>query len=55
MHVAAEKGHLKIVECLVDKGANINSMDRFGVSVYYSLRCSTADLGLNQRRLEASN
>ena len=34
MHVAAEIGNLHVVECLVDKGANVNSKDRFGVSVY---------------------
>ena len=34
MYVAAEEGHMKIVEHLVDKGAEINTIDDAGVSVY---------------------
>ena len=42
LHFAAEKGHLKIAEILLSKGAEIDSMDT--VSTYnnvISLGCST--------------
>ena len=32
--MATEKGHMKIVVHLVDKGAEINTIDDAGVSVY---------------------
>ena len=32
LHQAAHKGHVDIVECLVDKGADINIKDKNGVS-----------------------
>ena len=32
MHMAAEKGHLDVVECLVDSGADIHIQDSRGVS-----------------------
>ena len=32
MHMAAEEGHLDVVECLVDSKADINIQDNWGVS-----------------------
>ena len=32
LHVAAEEGHTDSVQCLIDKGAEINIKDNAGVS-----------------------
>ena len=34
LHIAAERGHIKIVEYLADKGADIDIQDKNGVSVH---------------------
>ena len=34
LHVAAERGHPRIVEYLVDKGADIDIQDKNGVNMY---------------------
>ena len=33
LHVAAEKGHLKIVEYLADQEVDINIQDHYGVGI----------------------
>ena len=35
LHVAAKSARFKIVEYLVDKGANISTKDSDGVSIYF--------------------
>ena len=37
LHVASEKGHLEVVKCLLEKGANINDKDevRYISSIHY--------------------
>ena len=32
LHWAADSGHVNIVKCLVEKGANLHSKDGYGVS-----------------------
>ena len=34
LHIAAERGHIKIVEYLADKGADVDIQDKNGVSVH---------------------
>ena len=34
LHIAAERGNIKIVEYLADKGADIDIQDKNGVSVH---------------------
>lgn len=34
LHIAAERGHIKIVEYLADKGADIDIQDKKGVLIY---------------------
>ena len=36
LHVAAEKGHLQIVEYLADQEVDINIQDDYGVTIYDS-------------------
>ena len=37
LHVAAEKGRFKIVECLVEEGADINTKDNAGVGIFMTI------------------
>ena len=37
LHVAAEKGRFKIVECLVKEGADINTKDNAGVGIFMTI------------------
>ena len=40
LHVAAERGHPRIVEYLVGKGADIDIQNNNGVIMYHSSNCS---------------
>ena len=50
LHLAASNGHDYTVECLVEKGADMNIRDKTGVSELYSLHdclvVATCDLKL---------
>ena len=37
LHVAAEKGRFKVVECLVKEGADINTKDNAGVGIFMTI------------------
>ena len=48
LHVAAERGHTRIVEYLVDKRAHIDIQDKNGVIVHdYSKKCGVTHLSLS--------
>ena len=48
LHVAAERGHTRIVEYLVDKGAHIDIQDKNGVNlVIIPKKCSVTHLSLS--------
>ena len=59
LHVAAERGHPRIVEYLVDKGADIDIQDKNGVNMYdysnhsYVYQCSLSfELATHNNSLE---